>query len=75
MNKPSFAEGDLVKVTSGAFADAVGVVDDLRDDCTAVRIHAKDGPVYAFTDTVVKLPTPGSRVALNSNNRPVIKKN
>jgi hypothetical protein len=52
MNKASYAVGDLVKVTSGIYADAVGVVDDMHPECSTVRIHAKDGNLYAYTDAV-----------------------
>lgn len=55
MNKASYAVGDLVKVTSGIYADAVGVVDDIKEECSAVRIHAKDGMMYAYADAVQKL--------------------
>ena len=54
--KTSYTEDDLVKVTSGVYADAVGVVDDIKDECSVVRIHAKDGFIYAYTDAVTKMP-------------------
>lgn len=63
MKKPSFAVGDLVKVTSGVYADAVGVVEDMQPECSAVRIHAKDGNVYAYTDAVQKMRTAESKSA------------
>ena len=57
MNEAKYAEGDLVRVTSGIYADAVGVVDDIKPECSVIRIHAKEGTVYADADAVVKMPT------------------
>lgn len=55
MTKSVFAVGDLVKVSSGVYKDAVGVVDDLRDECSTVRIHTDEGNVYAYKDAVVPM--------------------
>lgn len=52
MKTASYAVGDLVKVTSGIYVDAVGVVDDMHPECSTVRIHAKDGNLYAYKDAV-----------------------
>jgi transcription antitermination factor NusG len=69
MKTASFAVGDLVKVTSGIYADAVGVVSDVQPECSAVRIHAKDGNVYAYTDDIQKMPKAPARSI-----RPLLKK-
>lgn len=69
MNKPSFVVGDLVRVTSGIYADAVGEVADMHPECSAVRIHSKDGNVYAFVDAVQKLS-----VHPKKDIRPLVKK-
>lgn len=72
MKQASFAVGDLVKVTSGIYADAVGEVTDLQPECSAVRIQAKDGNVYAYRDAVQKMPVDKARNT--SNTRPLLKK-
>jgi hypothetical protein len=58
MNQPSIAEGDLVKVVSGVYADAVGVVVDIQPECSVMRIHSKGGSIYALEGTVRHLPLP-----------------
>jgi hypothetical protein len=57
MKQPDYAVGDLVKVTSGVYADAVGAVSDIQPECSAVRIETKEGFAYAFADAVTKLPS------------------
>jgi hypothetical protein len=69
MKTATYAVGDLVKVTSVIYADAVGVVDDIKDECSAVRIHAKDGNIYAYADAVQKMPVEPVR-----SMRPLLKK-
>jgi len=64
MKKMDYAEGDLVKVTSGIYADAVGTVSDIQPECSAVRIHAKDGNVYAYAEAIQKLPEPKTKAIL-----------
>lgn len=72
MNTASFVVGDRVKVTSGIYTDAVGVVADMHPECSAVRIHAKDGNVYAYTDAVQKVPEPVQATVRST--RPLLKK-
>jgi hypothetical protein len=59
-----YAEGDLVKVTSGTYADAVGHVEDIMPECSVIRIHAKDGKIYADADAVLKVPSTKALVLL-----------
>jgi transcription antitermination factor NusG len=63
MNK-SYAEGDLVRVTSGVYKDAEGVVDDITEECSVIRIHAKSGTVYADADAVERIPQNKSKALL-----------
>lgn len=58
MNQTGIAEGDLVKVTSGVYADAVGVVVDIQPECSVMRIHSKGGNIYALSGTVRALSLP-----------------
>jgi len=58
MNQTKVAEGDLVKVTSGTYADAVGVVTDIQPECSVMRIHSKGGTVYALHGAVRLLALP-----------------
>jgi hypothetical protein len=62
MNSPDYAVGDLVKVTSGSYADAVGVVEDLPDECSVIRIQSNGDRLYAYKDAVTKLPSPQKSV-------------
>lgn len=58
MKKPKLLEGDPVRVTSGVYAGAEGVIDDLKPECSAVRIHTKAGNVYAYVEAVDKIVKP-----------------
>lgn len=51
-------EGDPVRITSGVYAGAEGIVEDLRPECSAVRIHTKEGNAYAYLETVAKIVKP-----------------
>jgi transcription antitermination factor NusG len=55
MNK-NYGEGDLVRVTSGVYKDAEGVVDDIIKECSVIRIHANEGIVFADADAVEVIP-------------------
>jgi transcription elongation factor len=52
----TYGEGDLVRVTSGVYKDAEGVVDDITKECSVIRIHAKDGIIFADADAVEIIP-------------------
>lgn len=55
MKKPRFAEGDPVRVTSGVYAGAEGLVEDFQPECSAVRVHTKAGNVYAYVEHIDKV--------------------
>lgn len=58
MSTAQFVDGDAVRVDSGVYAGAEGVIDDIQPECSAVRIHTKSGNVYAFLDAVSKVIKP-----------------
>lgn len=58
MKASSFAQGDAVKVTSGPYKDAEGVVADIIPACDAVRLETKEGTAYAFIECMKPLPMP-----------------
>ena len=60
MNSTPIREGDLVKVTYGPYNDAVGVVSDIMEECSVIRVHSKNGNVYAYADAVRVLVVPRS---------------
>jgi hypothetical protein len=66
MKTAKFLRGDAVRVDSGVYAGAEGVIDDIQPECSAVRIHTKSGNAYAFLDAVSKLvkPMPVNKPAL-----------
>ncbi len=51
-------EGDPVRVTSGVYEGAEGIIEDLQPECSAIRIHTKAGNVYAILGTVEKIVPP-----------------
>lgn len=71
MNQTKFAEGDPVRITSGAYAGAEGVVEDLQPECSAVRILTKTGRVYALLGAMEKL---GQSVRTPPPRKPLLKK-
>jgi transcription antitermination factor NusG len=58
MKTPMFREGDPVRVTSGVYTGAEGIVEDLQPECSAVRVHTKAGNVYAYLEAVAKIVKP-----------------
>jgi len=58
MNQASFTTGDAVRITSGSYKDAEGVIEDLQPACDAVRVHTKQGAAYAFIESMMRLPLP-----------------
>lgn len=49
-------QGTFVKVLEGAFKDTVGVIEDVQDECSAVRIGTREGNAFAMIDAVKVLP-------------------
>ena len=58
MTDSGFTHGDAVKVTSGPYKGAEGVVADVIPACDAVRLETKEGTAYAFLEGMVRLPMP-----------------
>lgn len=58
MKSALFIEGDPVRVTSGVYAGAEGIVEDLQPECSAVRIHTREGNAYAYVETIAKIVKP-----------------
>lgn len=58
MTKYTFAEGDPVRVTSGAYAGMEGVVEDLQPECSAVRILTSTGRIYGLLGLIQKVGKP-----------------
>lgn len=54
----TFTEGDPVRVTSGVYKNAEGIIEDLQTECSVMRIHTKAGNVYAMVGTVEKIMPP-----------------
>lgn len=47
--------GEPVRVTSGVYAEAEGIIENLYPDCSVVRIHTKSGPAYSYPEHLKKL--------------------
>ena len=60
MKHTPLQEGDLIKVTSGIYEDAVGVVSDIQPECSVIRIHSKSGTIYSYAEGVRPLVLPAS---------------
>lgn len=58
MKSTRLVEGDPVRITSGAYAGAEGVIEDLQPECSAIRIHTQAGTAYGFLGMVEKIVTP-----------------
>lgn len=58
MIKPKFAAGDPVRITSGTYKDAEGVVQDIQPECSAVRIQTPTGTAYGLLGEIVKIVSP-----------------
>ena len=58
MKEAKFSEGDPVRVTSGVYEGAEGVVEDLQPECSAVRIRTKSGSAYGFIGMIDKIVKP-----------------
>lgn len=56
--KTTLTEGDPVRVTSGVYEGAEGIVEDLQPECSAVRVHTKAGIVYAYLEAIAKIVKP-----------------
>lgn len=56
--KTTLVEGDPVRITSGVYEGAEGIVEDLQPECSAVRIHSKTGNVYAYLEHTAKIVKP-----------------
>lgn len=55
MKANELSKGDAVKVVSGIYKGAEGIVDDIQVECTVVRIKDREGEnVYALAETVEK---------------------
>lgn len=61
MNQAKFDVGDAVRITSGPYKDAEGVVEDIQPECDAVRVRTKDDAVYAFLEGMSRIPKPVSK--------------
>jgi transcription antitermination factor NusG len=49
-------QGTPVKILSGPYRDAEGVIEDVQPECSAVRIETKEGRAYAMLDDVQVVP-------------------
>jgi len=58
MNTAHLVEGDPVRVTSGVYSGAEGIIEDLQPECSAVRVHTKAGNVYAYLEAISKIVKP-----------------
>lgn len=58
MTEYSFSLGDAVRITSGVFAGAEGIVADLAPACSVVRVHAKTGNAYAYVTDLERVVKP-----------------
>lgn len=58
MNQTKYAVGDPVKVTSGTYTGAEGVIADIVPECDAVRLETKEGTAYAYVEGMAPLPVP-----------------
>lgn len=58
MKSSLLVEGDPVRITSGVYAGAEGVIEDLQPECSAVRVHTKEGNVYAYLEHADKIVKP-----------------
>lgn len=56
--KTSLLEGDPVRITSGVYEGAEGILEDLQPECSAVRIHTDKGNAYAYLETISKIVKP-----------------
>lgn len=68
MNQTELLQGDPVRITSGAYAGAEGVVADIQPECSAVVVHTKSGNAYGYKEGISKLVKP------MPVNKPVIRK-
>lgn len=55
MNQTSFDVGQPVRIITGQYAGAEGIIESLMPVCDAVRIHTKSGTAYAFLEGMVRL--------------------
>jgi hypothetical protein len=58
MTVAQFVEGDPVRITSGVYKGAEGIVEDLQPECSAVRVHTKSGIAYGLLGMMEKIVTP-----------------
>ena len=58
MNQTKYAVGDPVRVTSGTYMGAEGVIADIVPECDAVRLETKEGVAYAYVEGMKPLPMP-----------------
>ena len=58
MSQSTYAVGDPVRISSGTYKDAEGVIEDLQPECDVVRIHTKEGSAYGFVQDLTRLPVP-----------------
>jgi hypothetical protein len=58
MNQAIIDVGDPVRITAGTYKGAEGVVEDLMDECSAVRVHTKEGAAYSFLEHAVRIIKP-----------------
>lgn len=70
MNTVKFMQGDPVRITSGIYKDAEGVIEDLQPECSAVRVHTKSGLAYSFLETMSKIVKP---MPMLSPGKPLLK--
>jgi transcription antitermination factor NusG len=52
------AKGDPVRITSGVYSNAEGIIEDLQTECSAVRVQTKTGNVYAYVEHISKIVKP-----------------
>ena len=57
MNSSELKAGVFVKVLAGPYKDTVGVIEDIQDECSAVRIGTREGNAFALLDDLKVLPS------------------
>lgn len=74
MNQATYAVGDPVRIASGTYKDAEGVIEDLQPECDVVRIHTKEGTAYGFLEDLMRVPLQPRTPPKRNNQRNPIRK-
>lgn len=64
MNQAIIDVGDAVRITSGPYMGAEGIVEDRQPECSTVRVHTKEGSAYCFIEDAVRLSKPRNTKAI-----------